>query len=74
MKRTLVIALALLLSLNIMSMTTFAAEIPDQSNEQIVTPQTEETEWVYRLYNGVLQKRLWSDTYGVWLTDWINCA
>ncbi|WP_143436007.1 hypothetical protein [Intestinibacillus massiliensis] len=33
----------------------------------------EETEWKYRIVNGVYQKRLWSITYGVWRTDWITC-
>ncbi len=32
--------------------------------------QAEETEWRYRVVDGKLQKRLWSITYGVWLTDW----
>lgn len=74
MKKILVIMFAMLMSLNIMSMAAFAAEMPVQSDKQIITPQVEETEWVYRVHDGVLQKRLWSDTYGVWLTDWINCA
>lgn len=32
--------------------------------------QAEETEWRYRVVDGKLQKRLWSITYGEWLTDW----
>lgn len=35
--------------------------------------RAEVTEWRYRIYNGVSQKRLWSVTYAKWLTDWINC-
>lgn len=35
--------------------------------------RSEEVEWVYRTYQGKLQKRLWSITEGVWLTDWIDC-
>ena len=31
-----------------------------------------ETEWFYRYYNGVLQKRLWSLTDQKWLTDWMD--
>lgn len=38
-----------------------------------ISPRTEEIYWVYRTYNGVRQKRLWSATEGVWLTDWIDC-
>lgn len=34
------------------------------------SPRAEETEWVIRWYNGLIQKRLWSITYGYWLTDW----
>lgn len=33
----------------------------------------EEFMWFYRTYNGVEQKRLWSITYGHWVTGWINC-
>lgn len=35
-------------------------------------PQVEETMWYTRMYNGKLQKRLWSITNGCWLTDWID--
>lgn len=43
------------------------------STEDSISPLTEEVKWVYRTYNGVLQMRLWSITYGYWLTDWIDC-
>lgn len=43
------------------------------SDGEQITPRTEEYIWVYRTYNGVRQKRLWSATEGVWLTDWIDC-
>lgn len=33
----------------------------------------EETIWFYRTTeSGLIQKRLWSITYGYWLTDWIT--
>lgn len=32
--------------------------------------RAEETEWVVRFYDGLIQRRLWSITYGYWLTDW----
>ena len=32
--------------------------------------RAEETKWYYRVNNGVVEKRLWSITNGVWLTDW----
>ncbi len=34
--------------------------------------RAEETCWCYRVHNGMLQTRLWSITYGKWLTDWID--
>lgn len=43
---------------------------PDTST---VSPRAEETAWVYRIYDGKVQKRLWSYTRGIWLTDWIDC-
>ena len=33
----------------------------------------EEFMWFYRIHNGVQQMRLWSLTYGYWVTDWIDC-
>lgn len=32
--------------------------------------RAEETQWVFRCWNGLLQARLWSITYGYWLTEW----
>lgn len=32
--------------------------------------RAEQTEWRYRVVDGKLQKRLWSLTYGKWLTEW----
>ena len=37
----------------------------------IVEPLVEQTAWVWRINNGYYEKRLWSNTYGKWLTDWI---
>ena len=39
-----------------------------------IVPYAEETTWYTRVHNGRLQKRLWSNTRGIWLTDWIDCA
>ena len=38
-----------------------------------VSTYAEQVEWIYRNNNGVIEKRLWSYTYGKWLTDWIPC-
>lgn len=43
------------------------------ANESEVSTRALETQWCYRTYNGRFQRRLWSITYGVWLTEWINC-
>lgn len=43
---------------------------PLSFNEEVM-PYTEQTEWVFRINNGNWEKRLWSYTYGKWLTDWI---
>lgn len=35
--------------------------------------RAEETVWIYRTTeSGLIQMRLWSITYGYWLTDWIT--
>lgn len=54
-----------------------AAAIPlDVDTREMVagesTLRAELTEWCYRIYNGVLQRRLWSITQNMWLTDWEN--
>lgn len=51
--------------------------LPDQpvaaQSEDTASPRAEETIWYTRMYNGKMQKRLWSITRGIWLTDWIDC-
>lgn len=44
---------------------------PDESQSAVET-RTSVNVWYTRTYNGKLQKRLWSTTYQVWLTDWID--
>ncbi len=66
---SLLLALCMMFSFSI----TAFAENPGvpEDDTQTVEPRWEETEWVYRVYNGNYEKRLWSYTYGVWRTDWI---
>ena len=51
---------------------------PDGSDVEIIAVESgesvraEETTWYYRVYFGMVQKRLWSLTYRKWLTDWID--
>ncbi len=74
MKRLVSTLLALMLCFGL-SATAFA----DNSSQHIgakrafsiVSPLAEQTEWIYRTNNGNIEKRLWSITYGKWLTDWI---
>lgn len=53
-------------------------EAPDGSDVEIIAVEpgeqmrAEETAWYFRVLNGIVQKRLWSLTYGRWLTDWID--
>lgn len=43
------------------------AETTDASNGA----RAEQTKWYYRVNNGIMEKRLWSLTNEVWLTDWM---
>lgn len=52
--------------------TVMAEEPPVAEASSEIQPLAEETEWVVRNYNGRIQMRLWSCTYGKWLTDWID--
>lgn len=46
-----------------------SAAVEEMQNQSIV-PYAEETIWIFRIVDGRLQKRLWSQTYGKWLTEW----
>ncbi len=48
----------------------FAAEKVSYTEDGGAVIYAEQTEWKYRVVDGKLQKRLWSVTYGEWLTDW----
>lgn len=50
-----------------------SSTITMDSEEFGVVPYAEETTWYFRIYNGQLQQRLWSNTRGIWLTEWTNC-
>ena len=54
----------------------YAETIPPESTSlssvgSTIQPRSEDTTWYWRNNNGNLEKRLWSNTYGKWLTDWI---
>lgn len=68
-KSLVLVLLALLVSTSIIPAHATEANVPSQSEG--VTINAVENEWVYRLYNGQRQKRLWSNTKAEWLTDWM---
>jgi len=72
MKKKLITTLIIaLLSLNVLPINAAAeAVIPAAIVEEPATPASEETVWYNRIYNGKLQRRLWSLTYQKWLTEW----
>lgn len=72
-KILLTVTIALLLSINILPVSASETIVPlAVPGNTIVSPLSEETVWCNRIHNGMLQKRLWSITYGKWLTDWID--
>jgi hypothetical protein len=72
-KKLLLCLTAAVLVVNVATTTAFAMSTPEESNSnQSLALKAEQTKWIYRNYNGVLQKRLWSVTNSTWLTDWMN--
>ena len=74
-------ALGLIIAAQLIATPAVAVDVTTNSEpENVITysvegeGQTREEEfmWFYRTYNGVEQKRLWSITYGHWVTDWID--
>lgn len=63
-----------LLSFNVLPASAAEIVAVPMNSEEIVTPASEETVWYNRIYNGMLQRRLWSITYGEWLTEWEDVA
>ena len=72
-KRIFAIIVLLVLLTSIMPFSVNAAVFQSKETELVEEEiqRAEQTEWHYRINNGVLEKRLWSITYGRWLTDWI---
>ncbi len=48
----------------------YAQEINISSTNEDVVVFAEQTEWYFRIVDGKPQKRLWSITWGKWLTEW----
>lgn len=75
-KRLIALLLVIVMVFSVLTMTVSAADWGDSSegtSEGSEPNRAEEVRWYFRTYNGVKQMRLWSLTYGYWLTDWIDC-
>lgn len=69
----LILALTLWMSLFVPAFADYTVPNNDITvSSHVQEVRAEETAWYYRIYNDLLQKRLWSLTYGYWLTDWIT--
>lgn len=73
MKKLVLWFIALSMVFSICCIPTLAAT-PDITEDSQSTAESRASQnvWITRTYNGKLQKRLWSITYQVWLTDWID--
>ena len=79
MKRIISLFLAIIICLSF-SATVFAEspfdqDLPGDGSEysgRVDPMRPEETVWYFRTFNGMKQMRLWSLTYGRWLTPWID--
>ena len=78
MTKKILFALTFILTLTIIAPSAAHAmnSSPNQmtvSENEEISPMAEQTQWCYRVNEkGVYQKRLWSITQGIWLTEWIN--
>ena len=72
-KRIITIIVLLVLLTSLLPLSVNAADLQRKETEIVEEEiqRAEQTEWYYRINNGVLEKRLWSITYLRWLTDWI---
>ena len=65
------IVILLFSSITPVSAADFPAPTAIESPEEVL-PASEETQWVFQIKDGQLQKRLWSRTYQRGLTEWID--
>ncbi|MCQ2513385.1 MAG: hypothetical protein MJ092_08400 [Lachnospiraceae bacterium] len=71
-KKQFLSAILAVIILVFLSFPSYAAIIPQSHNSEEQIMRAEQTKWYFRVYNGKLQKRLWSLTEGKWLTDWMD--
>ena len=55
------------------ALTTCAKTNATADENLIIETKQEVRVWRYRKYKGKYQKRLWSESYGVWLSEWEDC-
>jgi len=69
---TLGLVLVLMLSLTLPAAAAYANPVSTlaMTEKTEISPHWEQTQWVFRVNNGVLEQRLWSLTFGRWLTEW----
>jgi len=79
-KRAMRIASLILASMTIFSVLSIPGFAANTNNIGIIDDleideiaRGEEIAYCYRDYNGKPQYRIWSITFGVWKTDWIDC-
>ncbi len=75
-RRILAFSAAVICALSIVSLPATAQAMDrgmlyTESDEGGPVAHTERVKWYYRTNNGVLEKRLWSITYGHWITAWV---
>ncbi|MBE6968193.1 MAG: hypothetical protein E7444_07140 [Ruminococcaceae bacterium] len=72
--RTIIISILICMCLFVSAFAVQSEEPPAgvEAENSEIQPRGEETRWYFREIDGVKQARLWSLTYGRWLTDWIT--
>lgn len=75
-RRFLAFSAAVICALSLVSLPATAQAIHREalytaSDEGGIAPHSERVKWYFRTNNGVLEKRLWSITYGHWITAWV---
>lgn len=64
------LTLSLLFSMNVQASDTVEDDISATSSE--ISPRAYGYAWKYKIVDGVLYKRLYNYTFGVWIGDWIK--
>lgn len=73
MKKKLAVILAMLMLVCSLALPVAAEGGGDPDPDAGISPLAEEFEVAYRYHNGKYQYRIWSRTYGRWVTDWTDC-